>query len=288
VVIDNQKLKVAYLGPSATFTNEAAIKHFGDTADYLPLRAISDVFGAVALQEADYGLVPVENALEGVVTYTVDMFMRPDMQNIQVCAEIFLPISHNFMVAPAGAKNLSEIEIVYSHPQSFAQCQGWMRTNLPNVETLEVTSNSRAAELAAQNLKSAAIGPRLAAQHYGLKIIAKDLQDADFNQTRFFVIAANTKSLPETSRNGLPVASVMISIKDRVGALHAVTSVFTRYNLNMNRIESRPSKQKAWDYVFFIEFVGHPDQPHVAAALAELEDETVSVRLLGKWFRVED
>jgi chorismate mutase / prephenate dehydratase len=282
-----KKLKVAYLGPSATFTNEAALKQFGDSAEYLPLRAISDVFGAVTRKEVDYGIVPVENALEGVVTYTVDMFMRPDMQDIQVCAEIFLPISQNLMVSPDGAKTLSEIEIVYSHPQSFAQCQGWLRINLPQVETLEVTSNSRAAEMAKENPKSAAIGPSLAAEHYGLTLLAQDLQDADFNQTRFFVITHQERQLPEAKREGLPVASVMISIKDSVGALHAVTQAFTRNNLNMNRIESRPSKQKAWDYMFFIEFVGHPDQPEVAAALAELEDETVSVRLLGKWFRNE-
>jgi chorismate mutase/prephenate dehydratase len=280
-------IKVAYLGPSATFTHEAALKQFGDGAEYLPLRAINDVFGAVSRREVAFGIVPVENALEGVVTYTVDMFMRPDMEDIQVCAEIFLPISHNLMVSPNGAKNLNEIELVYSHPQSFAQCQGWMRANLPQVETLEATSNARAAELAAENPKSAAIGPHLAAKHYGLNILATDLQDAYFNQTRFFVIALPEQPAIELDQAGLPVASLMISIKDRVGALHAVTGVFTRYNLNMNRIESRPSKQKAWDYVFFIEFVGHPDQPHVATALAELEDETVRVRLLGKWFRSE-
>jgi chorismate mutase / prephenate dehydratase len=279
--------KIAYLGPAATFSHEAARKQFGADAEYVPMRSIPDVFWATARREADYGLVPVENSLEGAVTYTLDMFARadPELADLKVHAEIFLPIVLNLLVAGHGAQSFEDIELVYSHPQPLAQCRGWLRQNLPHAETQEVPSTTRAAEIAAQNPRAAAIANAMAAELYGMRLLATDLQDADFNQTRFFVIGRDDVVHPPASQSARYTTAIMLSIKDRVGALHAVTSVFMKYNLNMNRIESRPSKQKAWDYLFFIDFIGHPDESHVAAALEELNNETVFVRVLGAWLR---
>lgn len=281
--------KVAFLGPVATFSHEAAHKHFGPSAQFLPMRSIPDVFFATARHEVDFGIVPVENALEGAVTYTLDMFAQPDPQlaDLTIEAEVHLPIIQNLLVAPDGPTRLEDITVVYSHPQALAQCRGWLLENLPHAELQEVLSTSRAAELARANPQAAGIGNRLAVEEYGVRVFASNLQDADFNQTRFLVIASRSvEAVPmEDGASGRYTTAVMLSIKDRVGALHAVTSVFTKYGLNMNRIESRPSKQKAWDYLFFIDFIGHPAQPPVAAALDELADETVWVKLLGSWRR---
>ncbi len=280
-------LKIAYFGPAGSFTHEAARKQFGPTAQYLPTRSIPEVFYAAARGEADYGIVPMENSLEGSVTYTLDMFTRPDpeLAALNVCAEVFLSIVQNLIVAQDGPKKLQEVELVYYHPQALAQCRGWLERNLAHAELQEASSTSRSAELAGQNLKAAGIGNVLAAEEYGLRILATDLQDADFNQTRFLVIAPRPLAAPEAINAGRYTTAIMLSIKDRVGALHAITSVFTKYELNMNRIESRPSRQKAWDYRFFIEFNGHPAQPQVAAAMQELSDETVWVKVLGAWLR---
>ncbi len=280
-------MKVAYLGPAATFTHEAALKRFGNEADLKPMRSIADVFMAVEAGEVEFGLVPIENSLEGAVTYTLDMFGQPNLDDVVIVAEVLLPISHHLMMAEGG--KLEDIKLLYSHPQSIGQCRGWLRTNLPDIEIQEVSSNARAAELVGNQPEIAAIAPRLCADQYGLHILASDIQDADFNQTRFFVIYKQRPRWPlpvfENEEQGQPITALMISIKDRVGALHAVTGVFTRYQLNMNRIESRPSKQKAWDYVFFIDFVGQPSQPHVATALRELATETTWAKVLGSWIR---
>lgn len=281
------QLKIAYLGPAATFSHEAARKQFGPAAIYLPMRSIPEVFFAAARREVDYGIVPVENSLEGAVTYTIDMFARPDpeLAELTICAEVYLPVVLNLLVAPDGPGNLKEVEIVYSHPQPLAQAKGWLLENLPHAELQEVASTARASELAVSKSKAASIANRLAAESYGLRVLASDLQDADFNQTRFLVIAPQPTAPAEESERGQYTTAIMISIKDRVGALHAVTSIFVKYGINMNRIESRPSKQKAWDYVFFIDFIGHPSQPHVAAALQELNTETDWVKVLGAWLR---
>ncbi|HEX2913466.1 MAG TPA: prephenate dehydratase [Chloroflexia bacterium] len=283
----SKQLKVAYLGPAATFSHEAAIKHFGPDTIYLPVPTIPDIFFVTARGEVDYGIVPVENSLGGAVTYTLDMFTRPEpeLAALTILAEVNLPIVQNLLVAPDGPKSLDDIEIVYSHPQALAQCRDWLRKNLPKAELQEVASTSRAAELARDNLKAAGISNRLAAEPYGLRIFATDLQDADFNQTRFLVIGREPVIPAESDQRGQYTTAIMLSIKDRVGALHAVTSIFVKYGLNMNRIESRPSKQKAWDYVFFIDFIGHPSQPHVAAALEELNSVTDRVKVLGAWLR---
>lgn len=276
--------RVAYFGPEATFTHEAAYKQFGADYQYLPQRIIPEVFAAVAGGEADFGVVPVENTLEGAVTHTLDMFGRSGMEEVKICDEIYLPIVQNLLTNPDGPQSLNAIKIVYSHPQALAQCRQWLQDNLPQAQLQEASSTAAAAQLALEKPDSAGISNRLAAERYGLRIFQESIQDADFNQTRFLVIAR--QEIPYASEGqGRAVTALMLSIKDRVGALHAVTSVLLKHNLNMNRIESRPSKQKAWDYVFFIDFFGHPSEPNVAAALQELQSETVWVRVLGAWMR---
>ncbi|MDB5080690.1 MAG: hypothetical protein JWP00_2614 [Chloroflexi bacterium] len=282
----NQALKIAYLGPSATYSHEAAIKQFGPDAEFLPMRSIPDVFFATARGEVDYGIVPVENSLEGSVTYTLDMFARPDpeLANLTISAELYLPIITNLLVGPNGPQNLADIQLVYSHPQPLAQSRGWLLNNLPHVEFQEVSSTARAAEMALENPRAAAISNRQTAEQYGLRIMAPGIQDADFNQTRFLIIGFQPYEAV-AGQNGRATTAIMLSIKDRVGALHAITSIFMKYGLNMNRIESRPSKQKAWDYFFFIDFNGYPSQPNVAEALQELNNETSWVKVLGSWLR---
>ncbi len=276
--------KVAYFGPAATFTHEAAIKKFGADCEYLPQRIIPDIFQLVAQGGADFGVVPVENTLEGAVTHTLDMFGRSGMEEIKICDEIYLPITQNLLTKPDGPQTLSDIKVVYSHPQGLAQCREWLQDHLKHARLQETTSTAAAAQLAVNDGECAAIANRLAAEYYGLRIFQASVQDADFNQTRFLSIARQTTPYTSTEQ-GREVTALMLSIKDRVGALHAVSSVMLKHNLNMNRIESRPSKQKAWDYVFFIDFFGHPSDPNVAAALEELQSETVWVRVLGAWVR---
>ncbi|MEI7554748.1 prephenate dehydratase [Candidatus Chlorohelix sp.] len=282
-------MKVGYLGPAATYTNEAALKQFGGEAELIPMRTIADVFLAVENSQLDYGVVPVENALEGGVTYTLDMFGRADLDEIMICAEIMLPIRSHLMVAQNGPKSFNEIKVVLSHPQALGQARGWLQNNLPEVEIVEETSTSRSAELVAGRADAAAIAPILCAEAYNLNVLASDLQDADFNQTRFFVIYKHRPRWPmpvlNNSSEGVPITAIMLSIKDKVGTLHAVTDIFMRYNINLVRIESRPSKQKAWDYVFFIDLQGQPGQPHVANALHELASETTWAKVLGWWNR---
>lgn len=283
----NQPQKIAFLGPAATYSHEAALKQFGPSAEFVPMRSIPDVFFATARREVDYGIVPVENSLEGSVTYTLDMFARPDpeLANLTISAELYLPIVTNLLVGPNGPQNLAEIKLVYSHPQPLAQSRGWLQQNLPHVEFQEASSTARAAELALENPRAGAISNRQTAEQYGLRIMAPAIQDADFNQTRFLIIGVQPYEETVVGQSGRATTGIMLSIKDRVGALHAITSIFVKYNLNMNRIESRPSKQKAWDYVFFIDFNGYPSQPNVAAALQELNNETSWVKVLGSWLR---
>lgn len=282
---NNSELQIAFLGPAATFSHEAALKKFGETRrpiSFMPVKTIADVFQAVEREQADYGIVPVENSIEGAVTYTLDMFGQSDLK---IVAELELPIREHLMVASDGPQDLQEIRLVYSHPQPLGQCRTWLKENLAWAETQAVSSTAAAAELASKDQAAAAIAGKLVAEQYNMRILREDLQDTNFNYTRFLAISREAAPRLAEGERGTEKTALMLSIKDRVGALHAVTSVLLKYNLNMTRIESRPSKQKAWDYVFFIDVVGHPQEPAMAQALAELADETVWVKVLGAWSR---
>jgi chorismate mutase/prephenate dehydratase len=264
-------LVIAYLGPPATYSHVAAIRKFGSSLQYEPMPSISDVFVEVAKGRADYGVVPIENSTEGAVTHTYDMFVDSELK---VCAQILLPIRHNLMAAIPRDR----IRKLYSISQVFAQCRQWLQINMPRVEQVEVSSSTRAAEIARTEPESGALASSLAAEMYGLNILESNVQDSSENVTRFLVIS---HSYPRPT--GKDKSSIMFSVQDRVGALHDSIASFKKCNINMTKIESRPSKKKAWEYFFFVDFMGHCEDTKVKKALAELARHTMFIKILGSY-----
>lgn len=262
---------IAYFGPEATFTHQAAIRRFGKSVGYTAMKTIGDVFTEVAKGRAEYGVVPVENSTEGVVTHTLDMFVDSDLK---IVAQIILPIQHCLLgKGPRGG-----VKKVFSHPQALAQCRQWMQVHLPAAEVIEASSTTRAAELAARTKHSAAIASALAAERYRLRILEADIQDNSSNATRFLVLGRQCS--PPTGRDR---TSLMFSIVDAAGSLHRALAPFSRHRINMTRIESRPSKRKAWAYFFFVDVKGHTDEPRVTKAIAELQRWCSFVKVLGSY-----
>jgi len=268
-------LTIAYLGPEATFTHQAALERFGTSLRYLPVKTIGEVFAEVAKRHADFGVVPVENSTEGVVTHTLDMFMDSELK---IVAQILLPISQCLMSQGARTK----IKRLYIHPQSLAQCRLWLQRNLPEVEIIETSSNARSAELAVREKNSAAIAGLLAAEKYGLPVLEHNVQDNAENATRFLVLGRQSPP-----RSGRDRTSLMFCVADRPGALHGAIAPFRRYRINMTKIESRPSKRKAWQYYFFVDCDGHAQDAKVARALDELGRHCVFVKILGSYPNTE-
>lgn len=272
-----RRLTVSYFGPEATFTHQAAVKQFSRSAELVPARSISDVFADVEKDRADYGVVPVENSTEGMVTHTLDMFLESDLV---ICAERVDAIHHCLLAASDGP-----ITSLHSHPQALAQCRKWLEGHLPGVKTHEAASTAEAARLAAKEPGAAAIAGPLAAELYGLTVLARGLQDAADNRTRFFVIG---KQAAPRSRDGKDKTSILVSASDRVGALHGLLSRFKKARINLSRIESRPTRRRAWEYVFFIDFFGHLGQPAVARLLAQLAHDAQMVKVLGSYRRADE
>jgi len=266
-----RSLAVAYLGPPATFTHLAALKKFGSSVNYLPVNSITDVFSKVERGEADYGVVPIENSVEGAVSHTLDMFMESDLQ---VCSEVSLEICHNLL----SDYKKEMVKKVYSNPLVFGQCRIWLKTNLPRAELIEVSSTTRAAEIAAKEKGAAAIASSLAAKIYKLKVAAKSIEDSPHNITRFLVISSD-----EVRPTGKDKTSIMFSVKDKVGALYSMLYPFKKNAINLTKIESRPSKKKAWDYYFFVDMKGHYKDNKVARALKELEKQSTYLKILGSY-----
>src|SRR5439155_2463964 len=240
-----KSMTIAYLGPEATLSHQAAIRRFGSSLRYSSQKTIADVFSEVSKNRADYGVVPVENSTEGVVTHTLDMFVDSDLK---IVAQIILAVQHCLL----SNGRRTQIKKLYAHPQALGQCRGWVQTNLPRVEIIETSSNARSAEFAAREKESAAIAGILAAEKYGLRVLEYDIQDNAANATRFLVLGRQCS--PPTGKDR---TSLMFSIVDRVGALYHALSPFRRYRLNMTKIESRPSKRKVWEYFFFVDCDGH-------------------------------
>lgn len=270
-----KSMTIAYLGPEATFTHQAAIQRFGSSLGYAPQKTIADVFNEVAKGRADYGVVPVENSTEGVVTHTLDMFVDSDQK---IVSQIVLPISHCLL---SKAKR-GEIKKLFVHPQTLAQCRSWIHKNFPHAELIETSSNARSAELAAKEKHSAAIAGLLAAEKYGVPVLDHDIQDNAANATRFLVLGR--KCSPPTGHDR---TSLMFSIADAVGALHRALAPFRKYRLNMTKIESRPSKRKAWEYFFFVDCDGHANDAKVAKAIAQLGTQCSFVKVLGSYPNAE-
>ncbi len=266
-----QPLKVAYFGPQATFTHQAARTKFGAAAEYLAARSIGEVFTLAEKGEADFGVVPVENTTDGFVGHTFDVLANADLK---ICAEVVLPIQHNLI--SRGSRDT--IQAIYSHPQALGQTGEWLAANFPDIPQVEVSSTARAAEIAAGDEHAAAIGTELAAEVYGLNVVARRIEDNPHNITRFFVVGPGMGG-----RTGSDKTSVMFTVKNRVGALHDILGTLLKHRIDLTRIESRPSKQKLWDYVFFIDVVGHPEDAHVDQALKQLGQECALVKVLGAW-----
>lgn len=270
------RLKVAFFGPEGTYTHQAALRNFGASAAYLAAPAISDVFAAVEKGRADFGVVPIENSTEGVVNHTLDMFIESDLV---ICAEISMGIEH-YLLSVSGEKK--KITKVYSHPQALAQCRKWLSVNLPNIPVIETSSTSEAVRRAAREPDAAAVASRAAAELYGLDTVERNIEDIRENVTRFLVIG---RSCAEPS--GMDKTSIMFSIKDKVGALHDILLSFKKHRINLTKIESRPTKKKAWEYIFFVDFLGHLNEPRVQAMLAAVEKHCVFVKVLGSYPRAE-
>lgn len=267
-----QPIKVAYLGPEGTFTHLAAIRLFGSSADYVPVESIKATFDAVEAAKAEYGLVPIENSNEGVVSYTLDMFIDYDLM---IAAEILLEISHN-LVSKSGEK--AKIKKIYSHPQATAQCRGWLERNMAGIPVFEATSTSRAAEIASAEDESAAIASELAAKIYDLNFVERHIEDNKKNYTRFLMIS---KDFP--SKTGSDKTSIMFSLKDRPGALYESLKSFKESNINLTKIESRPSKRRAWEYIFFADMVGHIEDEAVRKAVEETKENCLYLKHLGSY-----
>ena len=267
-----KSMTIAYLGPEATFTHQAAIRRFGSSLRYAPQKTITDVFTEVSKSRADYGVVPVENSTEGVVTHTLDMFVDSDLK---IVAQIVLPVQHCLLSQlPARRRSRSSTPI----RRRSAQCRGWVQTNLPRVEIIETSSNARSAELAAKEKGAAAIAGVLAAEKYGLPVLEHDIQDNAANATRFLVLGRQCS--PPTGNDR---TSLMFSIADQVGALYSALAAFRRYRINMTKIESRPSKRKAWEYFFFVDCDGHMEDRRLAKAISLLGEHCSYVKVLGSY-----
>ena len=267
-----EPLKVGYLGPEGTFSQQAVHKHFGHSAKGLPLASIEEVFDEVAAGHADFGVVPVENSGQGTIQSTLDMFLSSPLK---ICGEVELRV-HQYLLSRNGS--LDGIERVYSHPMSLAQCKGWLRQQLPGVEKLPVSSNAEAARRARNADDSAAIAGDTAAHVYGLKVVAGPIEDRSDNTTRFLVIG---RALVPPS--GHDRTSLLVFIRDRPGALYAVLEPLARRGVSMNRIESRPAHSGLWQYAFFIDVGGHVDESPLCDALAELGESAGDVHVLGSY-----
>lgn len=267
-------LKITYLGPPATFTHQAARSKFGASVTYQPAGTIADVFAAVENGNADYGVVPIENSTEGAVTHTFDQFTGT---TLKICAEIYLPISLCLMASVPQEK----VTRICSKQEALGQCRRWLNTNLSGVEFDAVNSTTLAAEMA-MNSDCAAVASHFAAELYDLDVLAENIQDVSGNTTRFLVIG---KSYSDST--GADKTSIYFGIKDKVGALHDALDALKNNGINMSKIESRPSGEKVWEYVFFVDFNGHAEDPHVKKALEELEEHCAVLTVLGSYPRAE-
>ncbi len=271
-----EPLVISYLGPEATFTHEAAIERFGLSLHYIPEESIEDVFMDVEAERADFGVVPIENSIEGVVNYTLDMFVN---SSVKIVSEIIIDIKHNLL---SKSDNLEDIKAIYSHPNALGQCKSWIKKHLPNVVLFETSSTAKAAKIAEKDESVAAIASSAAASIYSLNILAQGIEDKINNITRFLVIG---KEIPKKS--GSDKTSFMFTIKDKVGALYQILEPFYKREINLTRIESRPSRQKNWSYIFYVDIEGHISDKKVQEALKDIEKYTVFLKILGSYPKSE-
>lgn len=266
-----EDLKIAYLGPAGTWTHQAAIGKFGHSVKYLPQPSFGDVFDQVERRIADYGVVPIENSTEGAVTHTLDLFADSPLK---IYGQVMMPIENNLMASCSR----DEIRQIYSHPQIIAQCRGWLSRNFRGIQPIEKSSSAAAAEIAAKEPGAAVLGGLLLAELYGLNILETSIQDIANNTTRFLVISQ--KTCPPTGKDR---TSVMFSVRDEPGSLHRALEPFEKLSINMSKIESRPSKRRAWEYYFFVDIAGHCEDPELADVIKQLEKHCSFVKVLGSY-----
>ncbi|XKE47166.1 prephenate dehydratase [Halomonas organivorans] len=268
-----QPIKVAYLGPEGTFTQQAALKHFGESAISLPMAAIDEVFREVEAGAVNYGVVPVENSTEGVINHTLDSFMD---SSLRICGEVVLRIHHHLLVSETTRRD--KVSRIYSHPQSFAQCRKWLDAHYPQAERVPVSSNAEAARLVKTEWHSAAIAGDMAAKLYGLTRIAEKIEDRPDNSTRFLIIGNQ-----DVPMSGEDKTSIVVAMRNQPGALHDLLEPFHRHQIDLTRLETRPSRSGVWNYVFFIDFKGHHEEPRVSAMLEEVRLRAAEVKVLGSY-----
>lgn len=267
-------LKVAYFGPEGTFTQAAALKHFGHCAETKPINSISEIFREVESDSVDFGVVPVENSTEGVISHTLDMFMG---SSLSISGEVELRIHHNILSIQADV-DLRSVSKIYSHQQSLGQCRVWLDTNMPGVERIAVSSNAEAAKMAVEDEDSVAIASITAAEIYHLNVIKQKIEDDTDNTTRFLVIGK--KSTPPSGKDK---TTLLVSALNKPGALVSLLKPFADNQISMTKIESRPSRSGIWEYVFFIDIDGHRENDKVAKALEQLENVSAMMKVLGSY-----
>ena len=269
-------ITVSYLGPAGSYTHIASILKFGESSEFLSCNTIPDVFSAVEHKHANYGVVPVENSTEGIVSHTLDMFLLSDLR---ICAEVNAPISHNLL---SNGTDISQIRRIYSMPQAIAQCRNWISANMPGVEVLEVSSTTKGAKMCEGYPSSAAIASSLAAKEYGLNILAEGIEDNPHNRTRFLVVGY---SKPQPS--GKDKTSIVFSVSHKSGSLYHALRVFDEAGINLTMIESRPTKQMPWEYIFFVDLQGHENETKIMDAITNLKEISHFVRILGSYPEAE-
>jgi len=267
-----QPLKIAYLGPEGTFTQSAALKHFGHSVSTVPMSSIPDVFNSVESEHVDYGLVPVENSTEGVVGHTLDTFVD---SKLKICGEVEIRIHHHLVNL---SQDVSKITHIYSHQQSFAQCRRWLNQNFPDVERIPVSSNAEAARIASLDESAAAICGIPAVEVFNLAICFENIEDLSDNTTRFVIIGHQ-----DIAPSGNDKTSMLISTKNYPGALLGLLQPLADNNISMNKIESRPAPERKWEYIFFIDIDGHQDVGSVKQALTGLKDQATLFKILGSY-----
>jgi len=267
-------LSVAYLGPEWTFTHQASVKKFGMSVNYVPCTGLSDVFLEVEHERCDYGVVPVENSIEGAISHTLDRFVD---SSLKICSEIILGVSLDLL---SRERSLKKVKRVYSNSQVFGQCRQWLESRLPGIELKNVTSTARGAEIASNEKGSSCIASRLAARVNRLRILAQSIEDQPDNATRFLVISRESAKPTRNDKT-----SILFSVKDRVGALHRSLEPFRKNRINLTKIESRPAKRRRWEYYFFVDFEAHYQDSRVRKALKELERESSFLKILGSYPR---
>ena len=265
-------LQVAFLGPEGTFTQQAVFKHFGHAAHVISAGSIDEIFSLVENGHCQFGVVPVENSTEGVITHTLDRFV---ISPLQICGEVEIRIHHHLM---GNVNSLSEITEVFSHQQSLAQCRKWLDNNLPNITRTTISSNAEAARIAAGKIGAVAIAGEVAADIYELRILEKQIEDESDNTTRFLIVGEKV-----ATSTGNDKTSLLVSTGNQSGALHQILEPLARHGISMTRIESRPSRRGLWDYVFFIDINGHRDDEAVSQALESLKSGVNMLKILGSY-----